>query len=72
MLRLAHALRGIHEPLQRHPLGGWRCACGMPIADLDEAGYVGGGFVPVLRRVFSRERHEITRTQHYEPTKRGF
>lgn len=73
MARLLCAIRGIHADLARHPLGGWRCRlCGAPLADFDEAGYPQGGFVPVLRRVFSRERHELTRTEHYEPTRRGF
>lgn len=76
MTRLLAALacfaRGRHEP-KRQALSGFRCAdCEKPGESLDEMGFHGGGYVPVVRRVFSRANQEITRTAHWEPTRRGF
>jgi hypothetical protein len=71
MLRLAHYLRGKHGPLARHPLGGYRCECGAPISDLHEAGLLDGSHVPAIRRVFSRDRQEVTRTDSWTQNKRG-
>ena len=72
MRRIAHYLRGVHGPLERHPLGGWRCVCGFPAADLAEAGQLDTSHVPLLRRTFSR-RHggSITRSvdPHEEPVR---
>lgn len=63
--------RGRHEPV-RVPFG-WRCAtCTRALADLGEA-HLGEGYVASTRRLFSRANGgEITRTEDFEPTRRGF
>jgi hypothetical protein len=70
--RLRCFFRNQHNPV-RHPLGGFRCLeCGHVGADLDEMGYVDGGYVMPVRRVFSRQRGEFTRTMSWEPSGRGW
>jgi hypothetical protein len=64
-------LRRRHNPV-RHPLGGFRCAdCGEAGADLEQMGF-DGGYVRPMRRVFSRERSEFTRTMSWDPSPRGW
>lgn len=66
-----HFIRRRHEP-KRHPLGGFRCSfCSEAGESLDEMGFEGQGYVPPIRRLYSRERNELTRTAHWEPTRRG-
>jgi hypothetical protein len=70
--RLRCFFRNQHNPV-RHPLGGFRCLeCGQVGADLEEMGYVDGGYVMPVRRVFSRTRGEFTRTMSWEPSGRGW
>ena len=65
-------VRNHHNPT-RHPLGGFRCAdCGEAGADLDQMGFVGGGYVLPVRRIFSRDRGELTRTMAWEPSAKGW
>jgi hypothetical protein len=65
-------IRGQHVP-KRHPLGGFTCLeCLAPGRDLDEMGFLGNGYVLPMRKVFSRERHEVTQTQEWEAGKRGW
>lgn len=67
LLRLRCLFRARHNP-RRHPLSGFRCLdCGIAGADLDEMGFFGQGYAPPVRRVFDRERHEVTRTGAWEP-----
>jgi hypothetical protein len=69
---LSCLIRNQHTPV-RHPLGGFKCShCGVAGADLDEMGYVGLGYVLPVRRVFSRDRGEFTRTMSWEPSARGW
>jgi hypothetical protein len=63
-------VHGHHEP-RRHPLGGFRCeTCGLSGRDLDDFGFVDGGWVSPVRRVFTRHgaggHAESTRTSGYE------
>jgi hypothetical protein len=70
--RLRCLLRNRHSPL-RHPLGGFRCAeCGQVGADLEEMGFSDGGYVLPVRRVFSRDRGEFTRTMAWESGPKGW
>ena len=72
MARFLCFLRHHHNPV-RHPLGGFRCAdCGEAGADLEQMGFVGGGYVMPIRRVFSRDRGEFTRTGYWEPSGKGW
>lgn len=65
-------VRNRHNPV-RYPLGGFKCAdCGEVGADLDQMGFVGGGYVPTERRIFSRDRGEFTRTMSWEPSAKGW
>jgi hypothetical protein len=65
-------MRNRHNPV-RHPLGGFKCSdCGTAGADLEEMGFSGGGYVLPIRRVFSRDRGEFTRTMSWEPSNRGW
>jgi hypothetical protein len=65
-------LRHHHNPV-RHPLGGFKCAdCGEAGADLEQMGFVDGGYVMPIRRVFSRDRGEFTRTGSWEPSAKGW
>lgn len=72
--RIRCLFRGVHAPLVRQPLGGFRCtACGIYGADLADLGYgIDAGYVSPVRRVFSRERHEVTRTSAWAPSRRGW
>lgn len=72
MARLRCLVRGHHNP-ERHPLGGFRCLdCGEAGADYDEMGFHGTGYVNPLRKIFSRDNGgTLTRTRHYEPSRRG-
>ena len=64
-------VRDHHSPV-RHPLGGFKCGdCGQAGADLDQMGFIGGGYVLPVRRIFSRDRREFTRTMSWEPSARG-
>jgi hypothetical protein len=63
-------VRRHHEPV-RHVLGGFRCSdCGAVGADLDEMGFEGEGYVPPLRRIFSRENGEYTRVASWDTGRR--
>jgi hypothetical protein len=35
-------------------------------------GFVGDGYVLPVRRIFSRDRSEVTRTMSWEPSSRGW
>jgi hypothetical protein len=70
--RLLCYFRHHHNPV-RHPLGGFKCSdCGEAGADLEQMGFVGGGYVMPVRRVFSRDRGEFTRTVSWEPSAKGW
>ena len=72
MQRIWCAFRRRHNPV-RHPLGGFRCLeCGEAGADLDEMGFAGSGYVTPMRKVFSRDRGELTRTAEWEPSRKGW
>lgn len=62
-----------HNPV-RHPLGGFKCAdCGEVGADLDDMGFVAGGYVPPVRRVYGRtDGSGFSRTSAWESTRRGW
>jgi hypothetical protein len=65
-------VRNRHNPV-RHPLGGFRCAdCGRVGIDLEEMGFAGSAYVLPVRRVFSRDHREFTRTMSWEPGHRGW
>src|SRR5712692_4640301 len=65
-------VRNHHNPV-RHPLGGFKCAdCGEAGADLEQMGFADGGYVMPIRRVFSRDRGEFTRTGSWEPSAKGW
>ena len=70
--RLRCFVREQHVP-QRHPMGGFICKeCAFAGADLDEMGYLGAGYVAPIRKVFNRNNRELTRTEAWEPTRRGW
>jgi hypothetical protein len=72
LARLSCFLRNRHNPV-RHPLGGFKCSdCGEVGADLEQMGFDNGGYVLPVRRIFSRERSEFTRTMSWEPSARGW
>jgi hypothetical protein len=48
-------------------LGGFRCArCHSVGADLDEMGFDDEGYVPSMRRMYSRDQREFTRTDRWD------
>lgn len=56
LARIKCAIRGLHDPLERHPLGGWRCGeCATPCGDFHDAGYVGGSHINPMRKLYSRD-----------------
>lgn len=62
------ALRSWHDP-QRQPIGGFKCrTCGKAGADLHDLGFIHGGYVHPLRRLFKRDRFggSVERTAHWE------
>jgi hypothetical protein len=65
-------LGGQHNPF-RVPMG-LRCYdCKSALEDLDEAGILDGAYVSPVRRLYSREHGgSITKTEAWEPTRRGF
>lgn len=64
--------RNVHNPV-RFPLGGFKCAdCGAVGADLEEMGFVGGGYVLPVRRIFSRDNRAFTQTTSWEPSSKGW
>jgi hypothetical protein len=65
-------LRGRGHNPERFPLGGFKCRdCGQAGADLDEMGFVQGGYVLPVRRIFSREDGgTFTRTASWEKERR--
>jgi len=66
LARLRCRLRNRHQP-SRHYLGGFKCAeCGAVGVDLEDMGFEGGGYVPPLRRLFSREHGEVTRDASWD------
>jgi hypothetical protein len=72
LARIRCMFRNQHNPT-RHPLGGFRCVdCGHVGSDLEEMGFADGGYVLPIRRLFSRERNEFTRTISYEPSAKGW
>jgi hypothetical protein len=73
LARLRCALKGLHDPLERHPLGGWRCgSCKTACGDLHDAGYVGGSHVPPMRRLFTRDNGgTLERFSIFDNEKRG-
>ena len=65
-------VRNRHNPV-RHPLGGFKCAdCGEAGADLEQMGFADSGYVLPVRRLFSRDNREFTRTASWEPSGRGW
>jgi hypothetical protein len=59
-------VRNQHHP-GRHPLGGFKCVdCGTAGADLGDMGFDGQGYVAPLRRIFSREHGQLTRTTSWD------
>jgi hypothetical protein len=59
-------MRG-HHSAARHPLGGFRCKdCGAVGEDLNEMGFTGDGYVPPMRRIYSREHGTVTRTSSWD------
>jgi hypothetical protein len=57
----------------RHPLGGFRCVdCRRVGRDLVQMGFVDLDDVPPLRRIFSRDHRELTRTDGWEPGAGGW
>lgn len=60
-------LREWHNAV-RHPLGGWRCAdCRVAGADLDEMGFVDGGYVDPIRRTYGRGAEQgLSRTTSWD------
>ena len=63
--------RGYHDP-KRHPLGGFRCRdCRVVGTDMESMGFE-AGHVSLLRRVFSRNHAELTRTHRWEPGPSGY
>lgn len=53
--RVSCALRGHHDPLVKHPLGGFRCGdCHLAGDTLEDMGFKGGSHVPALRKTFDR------------------
>lgn len=65
-------IRNHHNPV-RHPLGGFKCAdCGEAGADLEQMGFADSGYVLPVRRIFSRDKGEFTRTASWEPSGRGW
>ena len=59
-------VRGRHEPL-RAPLGGFRCVlCRTAGADLEEMGFPNEGYLPPMRRLYSRDHGQVTRTSLWE------
>lgn len=55
-----------HDPV-RHPLGGFRCArCGAIGADFADLGYTGSAYIATVRRVYSRDRADLTRTSSWD------
>jgi hypothetical protein len=72
LARFRCLLRAQHNPV-RHPLGGFRCLdCSYVGADLEEMGFADGGYVLPIRRLFSRNHREYTRTMAWEPSRRGW
>ena len=69
---LACFARGRHEP-KRQALSGFRCLdCEKPGESLDEMGFTGGGYVPVLRKLYSRDNGgTLVRTDAWTPTQSG-
>jgi hypothetical protein len=60
-----------HQP-RRTAIGGFRCAsCGLAGGDYEDFALTGGHINP-LRKLFDRDRHEITRTAAWEPGRRGY
>lgn len=69
--RLRCMWRGRHNPV-RHPLGGFRCVdCHRVGVDLRQMGF-DDAYVPHLRRIFSRDHTEFTRTGNWEPGPGGW
>lgn len=55
-----------HEPI-RHPLGGFRCArCGAVGSDLGDLGFEGSSQIAAVRRVYCRERGDLTQTSAWD------
>lgn len=54
--------RGVHEPV-RHPLSGFRCACGKVAGDLSEMGFgIDAGHVSHLRHLSGLDGRSTIRT----------
>lgn len=69
--RLRCLWRGRHNPV-RHPLGGFRCVdCRRVGVDLEQMGF-DDAYVPPIRRIFSRDHREFTRTGGWEPGPGGW
>lgn len=66
-------IRGHHLPA-RHPVGGFTCTeCGHAGADLGAMGFPDGGYIPSVRRVFTRGRAGgSTRTTAWAPGPKGW
>lgn len=64
--------RGWHDPKKVLP-DGQRCRdCGLPGADMEDMGFVGGGYVPPVRRVFDRDERSFSRTSAWERGPNGW
>ena len=66
LARLRCLVRG-HHSAERYLLGGFRCReCGAVGGDLTEMGFENGGYVPPMRRVFSRQHRSLTVTDSWD------
>jgi len=66
-----YLIRGHHEPIKHPFLSGFRCErCGMALADLDEAGFIGEGYVRPLRTTFRRAGEQAGK-KHGDEITRG-
>jgi hypothetical protein len=64
--RLLCLWRGQHQDYKRHPLGGFKCSCGVAGLSLDEMGFFGQGYVRLDRRTFSRDGYEVKAIKEVE------
>lgn len=67
MASLKCFFRGRHDP-RRAMLGAFRCSiCGLVGADLDDfPGFHGQGYVPLLRKLFSRKHGGTIERKHWD------
>jgi hypothetical protein len=61
-----HWLGYRHDPV-RHPVSGFRCTrCGAVGSDLADLGYADSSRVDLVRRVYCRDRADLTRTSAWD------